>query len=437
MLIVVLSCSAFAQSNKARVTLPPGGRYTEALLTSTWFSRALALGPHGEATRGYELVLRFWPKGPRLVIGGNLGDDEVLGDPLYRELEHSQLKLTASVSGHAVSWSLDGKTWRAAYLDGPVPFFCPHETVKPGVVRPTSEFVRRLLGGAAHPLLPPASNKRYAYMVEVDRGQELRGALAWALRPGGDPKLEALAKSWLGDPRNGALIETEALNEPAVAEPAPELLPSPSPPRECKAALAELAPVPAELTEAEMLARLRFPDRVDEKICNAWRGLGPLILAQVASMKEPPRELPLDGGKRLTSLMMDCEPMLMAMAFSHPRSPGVGNPARQVIADYEKELLGCGHIDERDEKCERALLGKKQKEWLVAMDAARFDSCASHQEVLEFARGCLEELSKRPSDAPRFEKIKRVWTILGMMAGASEAEFCPPKPVEWPEASPR
>ncbi len=439
-LTVGLSCIAFAESNKhkARAVLPVGGRYTEVLLTSEWASRPLTIGPHGETTRGYELSLRTWPKGPTLVLGGNRGDDELLADPLYRALERPRLNITPSPSGHAVSWTVDGKTWRAVYLDGPLPFFCPHEAVKPGAVPPTAGLVTRLLSGETHAPLPLQSNNRDSYLVELDRAQEMRGALAWALRPGGDVKLEALAKRWLADPRNAEHIESARLNVPEEPEPAPEPLPAPPPPRACQPALAELAPVPAVLTEAQMFARLRFPDRVDETICNAWRPLGPRIQAQAQAMKAPPFDPPPDGGNRLAQLMRtDCEPMLVAMAFSHPRSPGVGNPARQVITSYENELLRCGHIDERDEKCERVLLAAKQKEWLAAMDRARFDSCASHEEVLAFAHSCLEGLRKGPLDARSFEQTKRVWTILGMMASSSENEFCPPKPVSWPAPRPR
>lgn len=439
-LTVGLSCIAFAESNKnkARAVLPAGGRYTEVLLTSEWFSQPLTLSVHSEATRGYELWLRTWPKGPTLVLGGNRSGDELLIDPLYRALERPRLKVTPSTAGHAVSWTVDGKVWRAVYLDGPLPFFCPHDAVKPGVVPPTVELVTRLLSGETHAPLPPLANIRDAYMVELDRAQEIRGALAWALRPGADPKVAALAKSWLGDPRNAEQIEIERLNEPVVSEDEPEALPAPPPPRACQPALAELAPVPAELTEAQMFARLRFPDRVDEAICNAWRPLGPKIQAQAAAMQAPVPQSPADGGDRLANLMRtNCEPMLMAVAFSHPRSPGVGNPALQVIASYENELLRCGHIDERDQKCERSLLAKKQKEWLAAMDTARFDSCASHQEVLELARSCLEGLRKGPQDVRSFEQRKRVWTILGMMASSSENEFCPPRPVTWPAPQPR
>ncbi len=439
-LIVGLSCIAFAQSsnNKARALLPAGGRYTEVLLTSEWFSRPPTIQVHSEATRGYQLQLRTWPKGPSLVLGGNRSGDELLIHPLYRALERPRLKVIPATAGHAVSWTLDGKTWRAVYLDGPLPFFCPHDTVKLGVVPPTAELVTRLLSGAAHAPLPPLANTRDAYLVELDRAQEMRGALAWALRPSADPKIRALAKAWLAEPRNAEQVESERLNEPVVVEPEPEPLPAPPPPRACKPALAELAPVPAELNEAVMFARLHFPDRVDETICNAWRPLGPRILAQAVAMKAPPFDPPADGGNRLANLMRtDCEPMLMAVAFSHPRSPGGGNPALQVVASYEQELLRCGHIDERDEKCERALLATKQKAWLAAMDRARFDSCASHQEVLELARTCLEGLRKGPQDARSFEQTKRVWTILGMMASSSENEFCPPKPVPWPAPQPR
>lgn len=432
-LVAVVASTAFAASKEAklRAALPRGSPYKEALLTSTWFSNAALIGPIGGPTRGYDLALQLWPRGPTLVLAGNYGKDELASNPEYLSLERPKLLLLPAPDGHAVSWSVDGKKFHVVYLDGPIPFFCPHEAVAPGAMPRTAELAERVLRGSGHPELDVRPQRG---ALSADRRQELRGALAFARSKAAGPKLAALAEIWLAAPANASVIDVEDLRdlEEEVAPPAPPPVVPPKP-NTCKATPPELGPLPAVLDEEVVLARLSFPSWVDDKTCAAVRALGPRLEEYARALPEPKS----DGGvppRGANLFMSNCGTMVGAYL---PQLQVWSPSARGLIAAYEEELLGCGHVDERDEKCERALLASKKAEWAKVIESARLERCAAHQEMLEVIRSCLATLRAGPQTPSSWEQTRYVWTILGAMPRALEPVFCPARPAEWPSPRPR
>jgi hypothetical protein len=388
-LVGVATVAAIAQAAPSpnRIPLPRGGRFLEARIR----------------VQSEEATLDLWPFQDSDIKLGHVSSDSVL---------HA-----VAPDGHAIAWSDDRKVWRAVYLDGPRPFACGHHPVNPRAIALTREVVLDVLS-AAHPESEDA---------------ELEGALAWALNASGDLEVSAAAQRWLWDPSNRERSVALKL-EDLWPRPPPELV-APTPPPEprlpdppCRPTPMDRSPLPEQLTLEQAVARLAFPDRADAQTCAMWEALKTRISAET------------ERGRKLTKLATDadlfCANVLRGIGFErflHFRLADFGAEER---LDRERAL--CGHIDQRDLACEKRAVDRADAQLAQEREAERRKVCGAHEQALEVARHCIQQLEEVHGDPEQYASSSSwIWLGLEGIVGSAKETYCPLPAPRWNEPLPR
>ncbi len=454
--LLAASAGADTQRGKVRLTLPKGGRWQEALLTSVAFDNQAVLSPVGGPSTGYDLVLALWPQGPALLLDGKLGKEELEPDPVFQVLRKGKLQLEAARDGHALAYSYDGgATWFGVWIDGPAPFACRHSPMVRGAIVSTRAEALEILTSDAHATRPRLEAVRGNFN---DRdAPEGIGAALYALSRPEDAALFDAGIAWLAGPHReeddesddealraspgltraqgaAAAAKLKAL-EPAklsalrsrlqaqeefwsgVDEPSgpPPERPRPVPPPHACSLPPPKAPGAGPLTPAAALQLFGFPKRADEKSCEAWKALDARVAAESKAVTVPPESAsppvapakpgpprPLNPMSDPVMQLQMCVGQLNAIWSARgPFGSGLSLEGPQkALEGYEAEAQRCGHADLRDPKCEERVKKDREAKWWAAWEASRLAACGSASEIAAQAKGCLAAADATPVDDP-------------------------------------
>lgn len=447
-LLLVLALSSCREPDgKVRALLPPGGAFSEVLLKTKRFKQLT--GP----THGYEVSLTAWPNGRELVLLGAVGGEALEKNPAFVALGLRKQALSVEPDGHAVAWTLDGVTWRALHVDGPEPFACLHDVVRPGAIPPTSALARSVLAGVAHPPRPPPTPVRGDAVVRNE--QELIGALAYALTSG-DPALHEAVAEWMSRPGDAAALQATDVNA-LFGEQAGVTLRAVFASREdlsgkvtaaaragnlgeafvkalterssgpatssnagvtpCRFASPKTEAPPRPLSLADALAWLQAPDAVSAATCETWRDVRSRI---ETSARSPPRP---QGPRRAPSITA-VSPALLPGVIGRPSPPRLD--ATAVVKDFLRAKGRCGHVDERDLGCEQSAARLASTAWAAAVEVQRRAACPQYASNLDLVRRTVDALD--PNGGP--DEVS-VWVALELVAAGAEPMFCPVPPPDW------
>ncbi len=477
-LVLSLSLSACADNKKAqqRLELPAGAPFKEALFTTTAFDNAAMLGPVGGPTQGYDAAIELWPEGPRWLLFGRIGKEELKSDPVFQALRKGKLSLKAAPDGHALAYSYDGgATWFGVWLDAHLPFSCHHGPVNPASITPTRTQALDVLQSAAHEQgRGPEANRGDLMGRDVP---ESNGALSFALARAADGALFDAAVSYLqketeearsvrnehgtrlgltGPEGTAAAEKLKALDPTVLAkvraatkdesdfwegvdkggEPAAPPAPSasaPSPGQPCTLGPAKGGALPATLTPLTALDYLGFPKSSDPDACAHAKALAVRFDKERAAVQLPPRPstpAPSRGFGDPVLRLQTCPGQVGAVFTSFGGMPLSGralDAIKPLQQSYEHEVLRCGHVGQRDKRCEERVKKEKTEAWLAAVERVRVSTCPNVAQLYDLARECISAAEKGEAhDAfERAQATQLEWMIVSTVAGAVQQVSCP------------
>lgn len=203
----------------------------------------------------------------------------------------------------------------------------------------------------------------------------------------------------------------------------------------CRAVKVDLSPLPGTLTVDEAMARLAFPERANDASCAAWKRLDDRITAEQVAIIEKGPPVPVASEPPLLGFS-GCGQSVEGKVFSE--YPKYLRGGYKVVQAYERDLERCGHVGERDLKCERAALRARQEQWRVTLETERRKTCGLRTEVLSIASVCRERVETlRDAPVARWFELMFLWRGLRLLSNESEASFCPPLEPQWPPPMPR
>lgn len=468
-------CDASSKEAKVRLELPRGSRYREALLTSRVIDNSAVFHAAGGPTTAYDIHLTLWPEGPTILLEGLFGKSELLGDPTVKALANPKLLLKAAADGHALAYSWDnGSTWRGAYLEGASVLLCVHEQISPRAIPATRKVV---LGILRAPEAHPKVESRLESMLGGDgRRGELEGALLFAAQhPEDSELLDAMIDRLIAaevpeergslelpqragraararaaatgrfDALQAARIKTSAehfwhgFDEGLLDggfDPAPELAVAVPPPRACKIGPARAGSPPSPLAPGGALAFLGFPKSADAAACAAWKELDGQIDVEVRRELPPrpasPTPMPQAVMNALMQVSMAMASMMSLGPFGSVTPPSAAG--QSVLEAYAHEVKACGHVDERDPKCEARVKKAAQAQWDARVEAARQRACLSLEELFAQVKSAVDATQSQPVADPYYAAIaaQSQWSLLNIASKSLGPVSCPPKTPEFP-----